>query len=311
MFPIDAFENRVRILIFGFLISACGVITSTDTPEFQATKTATISPVPTVTETSLPPTPTPIPLAAIVNDEEITLQEYESELSRFQLANADETNIQNDSGEQVLEDIIVQVLLAQGAIENGFVLEQESLDERMEELVAAKGGQDPFDQWLRENQYGREDFLQILKRSIMGAWMRDRIISEVPDTAEQVHVYQILLYNSDQANQVLSELESGRDFATLAAAYAPISKGNIGWFPINFLPHPEIEEVAFSLQPGEYSQVIETSVGFHIIQVVDRDEDRPLTPEARLMWRENALKDWVANRREQSQIVILILQQGE
>jgi parvulin-like peptidyl-prolyl isomerase len=311
MFPIDAIEKRKFILFMGLLISACGMSTGISTPEIQASDTATISPIPTITETSIPPTPTPIPLAAIINGEEITLQEYESELHRFQSAQSEITTIQIENNNQVLEDIIIQVLLAQGAIENGYTLDEETLNDRMNELISALGGQGQFEQWLQDNQYTPQDFRLILTRSILGAWMRDQIISEVPNSAEQVHVYQILLYNSDQANQVLAELESGRDFATVAAAYSPVSKGNIGWFPVKFLPHPAIEEAAFDLQPGEFSQVIETSVGYHIIQVVDRDQNRPLSPEARLIWQEIALQEWVANQREQSEIIILIPQEGE
>jgi len=141
--------------------------------------------------------------------------------------------------------------------------------------------------------------------------MRDQILAEIPKSAEQVHVHQILLYNSDQAEQVLAELDSGREFATLAVIYEPVTQGNLGWFPRDFLPHPAIEEAAFNMQLGEYSQVIETSVGYHVIQVVDRDHDRPLSPEARLIWQERALREWVAMQRDESEIVIFIPQEGE
>lgn len=311
MVPIDLSKKCLFILILSWPISACGINTDISTPGIQATDTAIDSPAPTFTETPLPPTPTPIPLAATINGQELTLQEYESELSRFRSALGENSDQELDRSSQVLEDLITQVLLAQGAIENGYALSDEELDTRLRELVTAVGGQSHFEQWLQENQYTPEAFRESLERSILGAWMRDQIISEVPVSAEQVHVYQILLYNSDQANQVLADLQSGRDFATLAAAYSPITKGNIGWIPRDYIPHPAIEEAAFNLQRGEYSQVIETSVGYHIIQVVDRDEDRPLSPEARLVWQEKALQEWVENRREQSEIVLLIPQQGE
>lgn len=311
MNPSFVFNKKIIILIIYLLVSACGLGTDVSSPRIQTQDTATKSPLPTITETAIPPTPTAIPLAAIINGQEVTLQEYENELSRFQLALGESADLQIDQQTQILEDIIIQVLLAQGANENGYMLSEGELDDRLNELVSAVGGQDQFGQWLQDNKYTEGEFRKSLERSILVAWMRDQIISEVPTSAEQVHVYQILLFNSDQANQVFAELESGRDFATLAAAYAPVTKGNIGWFPMNFLPHPAIEEAAFSLQAGEYSQVIETSVGYHIIQVVERDEDRKLSPEARLIWQEKALQEWVDNRREQSEIVILIPQQGE
>lgn len=313
MVPIESFKKVIFVLNICWLISACGIDSGVSSPEIQSSNTALNSPIPTFTQTSVPPTPTPtlIPLAAIINGQELTLQDYESELFRFQLAQGENIDQQIDQSSMVLEDLITQILFAQGAIKNGFVLSEEELDTRLQELATSVGGQSQFDQWLQENQYTKSTFREAMKRSILGAWMRDQILSEVPESAEQVHVFQILLYNSDQANQVLADLQSGRDFATLAAAYSPVTKGNIGWFPRNFLPHPAIEEAAFSLQLGEYSQVIETSIGYHIIQVVDRDDDRPLSPEARLVWQEKALREWVDDQREQGEIVILIPQQGE
>jgi hypothetical protein len=42
--------------------------------------------------------------------------------------------------------------------------------------------------------------------------------------------------------------------------------------------------------------------------MVEKDPDHPLSPEARLVWQENALRNWVAMQREQSNIIILSLQ---
>ncbi len=302
------FSRKVILIsMIVFMVSACGVsepvTTKTDTP-FQ-------SPIPTNTITPIPPTPTPtpIPLAALVNGEGISLEEYEAELFRYQTAVGDGiSQNEQEAGMLVLGDLINQILLAQGADENGFVLDEAALQTRLNTLISAAGGNNQFENWLQENKYTQKSFSKALERSILGAWMRDQILAEVPLSAEQVHVRQILQYNSDQANQVLAELESGREFATLAAIYEPVTQGNLGWFPRDFLPHPSIEEAAFNLQPGEYSQVIETSVGFHIIQVVERDPDHPLSPEARLVWQEKALQEWMAMQREHSDIVILIPQ---
>ena len=70
----------------------------------------------------------------------------------------------------------------------------------------------------------------------------------------------------------------------------------------------EIEEAVFLLSPGEYSQVIETSVGYHIVQVLEIEDERSLSPDARLIWQELALRDWVNLRREVSNIEILALE---
>jgi parvulin-like peptidyl-prolyl isomerase len=51
--------------------------------------------------------------------------------------------------------------------------------------------------------------------------------------------------------------------------------------------------------------VIQTEAGFHILQVIERDPQRPLSPDARLALQTQALKDWLAARRQASQIEIL------
>jgi peptidyl-prolyl cis-trans isomerase C len=251
-------------------------------------------------------------MAVIVNGFGITLEEYEAELNRYLSAqrnlNSEDPPDPPDPHSIVLEDLITQILLAQGAEDNGFVIDDEAAQARLDQLITAAGGEASFEDWLLENGYSQQGFLQILERSIKAAWMRDQILAEVPRSAEQVHVRQILLYNLDQANEALAELQSGRDFATLAASYEPVTEGNLGWFPRNFLPYPSIEEAAFTLQPGDYSEVIETSVGFHIIQVLEKDLEYPLSPEARLIWQETTLRDWVAVQREQSEIIIVSLQ---
>lgn len=300
----NRFGRELRMLFFFVLIgllSACGE----NTPVVSvSTELPTESAVPTATLTPLPPTATPIPMAVIVNGDGITLDEYEDELQRYLSVQETATSGNQDDAEKVvLEDLISQLLLAQGAEQNGFELSEAEFQSRLNDLVSAAGGEQAFDLWLQNQNYSQENFRKVLERSIKGAWMRDQILAGVPPSAEQVHVQQILLYNSDQASKALAEIESGRDFATVAADYDPITLGDLGWFPRNFLPHPEIEEAAFNLEPGEHSQVIETSVGYHIIMVVEKDMDRRLSPEARMVWQEKALRDWVAMQREQSNII--------
>ena len=295
---------RIPLLLIVFMISACG-IEQTPVPRVE-------SPVPesspTSTQTSLPPTETPIPMAVIINGEGITLEEFNAELDRFLTAQEGDSGIERQSAETiVLDDLIGQTLLSQGADENGFKLTEEMLSERIDNLIAEAGGEDAFNQWLQANGYDLASFRKDLERSIKAAWMRDQILAEVPSVAKQVNLRQIFLLDAAQAQQVFQELESGTDFATLAAEYDPLTRGEIGWVPRDYLPHKIIEEAAFTLQPGEYSPVLETTVGYHIIQVTAIDEERRLSPDARLIWQELALRDWVNQHREDSDIEILAL----
>lgn len=293
----------LEFLVLSLLVilsAACG----------DASPTATLSPVtpatslPTQTSTLQQPSPTPEALAAMVNGEEISLAEYQAELARFKAAVNRELSSEDEL--RVLNDLIERVLLAQAAIDAGFVLDEVTVQERYDQLAAQLGGEGALQAWMSANGYRESDFRRDLARSIAGAWMRDQILSELPGTVEQVHARQILLYNSDEANEVYAQLGTGEDFAALAAQYDPVAKGDLGWFPRGYLLDPSLEEVAFSLQPGEYSQVVETEIGFHILQVIERDSQRALVPDAQMGLQLQVLQDWMENRRAQSDIQVLM-----
>ena len=74
-----------------------------------------------------------------------------------------------------------------------------------------------------------------------------------------------------QADSLVKELRDGADFATAARRFSsdPVSKdkgGDLGWFRRGIMI-AEFERVAFQLRPGVVSEPVETSFGFHIIQV--------------------------------------------
>jgi parvulin-like peptidyl-prolyl isomerase len=133
--------------------------------------------------------------------------------------------------------------------------------------------------------------------------MRDKILAEVPSTAEQVHVQQILLYNQVDAQSFYTQLTSGADFDELALRADPLTRGDLGWVPRGYLLEPKIEEAAFTLNLGAYSDVLATDVGFHIVRVLERDPQRPLSPDAYLVLQELALKAWLEGQRQQAEIL--------
>jgi parvulin-like peptidyl-prolyl isomerase len=81
-------------------------------------------------------------------------------------------------------------------------------------------------------------------------------------------------------DDLLAKVKAGEDFAGLAKQYSedPGSKDNGGLyenFPRGQMVKP-FDEAAFSVPVGGISGVVETSFGYHIIQVVDRkNETRP------------------------------------
>ena len=206
----------------------------------------------------------------------------------------------------MLNELVDQTLLAQAAAENGYKVDDALLQSRISTLESQLGGAQALKDWQTKQGYTQDTFTLAMKRSIGAAWMRDHITATVSETADEVHVLQILLPTKAEAGQVLSSLQSGKDFLQVASTYDPMTHGDLGWFPRGYLNDPAIEDAAFSLQPGQYSQVIQTDVGFHILYLLERDPEHPLQPDARRVLQVKSVQDWLSERRKQSDIQILL-----
>jgi len=276
-------------------LAACA---SVSTPTPVSTPTATLTPE--------PPTATPEPLALSVNGEGITLAEFNAELARYTTAQTalGKTVDSSTAASAVIEDYIAQMLLAQAAHVNGFTLDDAGLQARIDALAAQVGGADALSAWQQSHGYSEQAFRSALRRAAESAWMRDKIVSTVPSTAEQVHVQQILLYNQDTAQNFLTQLNGGADFNDLAFKADPLTRGDLGWVPRGYLLNAQIEEAAFGLEVGQYSDVIATDVGFHIVRILARDPNRPLSPDAALSLQEEALRKWIEEQRTQANVVL-------
>lgn len=84
-----------------------------------------------------------------------------------------------------------------------------------------------------------------------------------------------------QAEELLKQLRSGKDFAELARKNSEDTGsaekgGELGWI-VRGQTVQAFEDAAFSLKPKELSEVIGTEYGFHILQVMDKEQAR-LTP---------------------------------
>lgn len=286
------------ILVAAVVLAGC----SRETPAPSASPPPTTSIMASSTPTQSQPSPTPAPLAATVNGEAILLSDYQAELSRYQADVG--TELATEDQQRVLNELIDQLLLAQAAAEAGFVVDETILQERYAGLVSQLGSDQALRDWMDANAYTEESFRRTLARSVAAAWMRDQIAAEVPTALEQVHIRQILLYNSEEADRVIAQLQSGEDFADLAALNDPAAGGDLGWVPRGYLLDAKLDEAAFSLQPGEFSAVIQTSAGYHILQVLEREPLLPLEFDARLVLQRRAVQDWLVARRGQSQIQV-------
>jgi parvulin-like peptidyl-prolyl isomerase len=245
-------------------------------------------------------------MALTVNGEGVTIAEFDAEVRRYLAAQTALGKPVDEAAARkaVADDFIAQLLLAQGARANGFSLDDAALQARVDALASQAGGAEALSAWQQAHGYSDQAFRSALKRAAEAAWMRDKIVTSISSTAEQVHVQQILLYNRETAQNFLLQLNGGADFNELAQRADPLTRGDLGWVPRGYLLDPQIEEAAFRLEAGQYSDVIETGVGFHIVKVLERDPNRPLSPDAYLALQERTLRRWVEEQKQFAKIEI-------
>lgn len=286
----DSIRHLLGWFWIGVLMISCSQPTLTPEP----------TPYPTETPTLSPPTATSVPLAAKVNGEVITLAEFQAELERYQMAFG--TEMASEAEQAVIDDLINKVLLAQAAQQAGYTVDDRLVEERIQQIIGQIGGQSALENWMAKYGYTLESLRLALRRELAAVWMRNQILAQTPQQAEQVHVRQILLYSAERAQAVYAELQSGKDFAKLAEQFDPITYGDLGWLARGMVLDPKLEEIIFSLQPGQTSEVVQTDAGYHIVQVIERDPQRPLTAEAYRIYQKLTLQEWLTQRRAGSQI---------
>lgn len=135
---------------------------------------------------------------------------------------------------------------------------------------------------------------------------------------ERVKVHQILVDSEEKALQIREKLKKAppSEFEKLAKKYsiAPEAKkgGDMGWYEKGDLP-TEMENVVFSLSPGEISQVVKTPLGYHIFRLDRKQKGRMLTfAEVRGKIRqklleekrEEKLKEWLKELKNQHKITV-------
>lgn len=288
------------------ILAGCG-LSASETPTPQDLPTAAIIPIESPTPSASPtPTPLPVPAAAMVNGDVIPLSYFEHEVKRYKASFSEGETLPSDAeiSEHVLDTLIEQQLLSQAARASGYTFTDQMLEEKIAELLAELGSGSALTSWMQANFYDDAEFRMALRLGSEAAWQRDQIAASIPDAVEQVRARQIFTRTAAEAQYALNSLNSGVSFDELAWRYSPETGGELGWFPRGYLLFPAIEEAAFSLPVGVHSEIIQTDIGYHIIEVMEHVDSYPLTTDAKLSLQAKALADWLQAKRAGAQIEI-------
>ncbi len=151
------------------------------------------------------------------------------------------------------------------------------------------------------------DYRAIVRTQLLTERMQEFVGEEVPTSELQMRARHILVDTEEEANAVLERLQQGEDFATVAMEVSQDTGsaeegGDLGWFPLGVMD-TAFEDVAFSLAVGELSGVVESSYGFHIILVEERDEDRELDADMLEQRKSESFQAWLLDLEAEADIV--------
>ena len=166
-----------------------------------------------------------------------------------------------------------------------------------------------YENWLitlaDEADTSESEYRRYIRLAILRDRLGDSLGEEVPASAEQAHARHILVETEEEANQVIERLQEGEDFADLAAELSldtasGLNGGDLGFVPAGRFVLP-VDEAVFSLPPGQISDPIESQFGWHVIEVLEREE-RELSLADYSQAQRAALNDWVTSAREAAEI---------
>jgi len=133
----------------------------------------------------------------------------------------------------------------------------------------------------------------------------EEIAADIPHSELQVWARHILLDDPTKAQAARVLLLQGVDFAKLAREQSKdtgsgSNGGDLGWQPRSYYV-TEFADAAFSQEIGAIGEIVQTQYGYHIIQVLGRQE-LPVTESQYQQNRETALSDWLTKTKETATI---------
>jgi peptidyl-prolyl cis-trans isomerase SurA len=212
--------------------------------------------------------------------------------------------------EQVLDAMINEkLLLAEAQRDTNVRVTEDQVTARLDELIAQRIANPQIGSEKRlEELYGmpvsrmKREFRDEMRKQIMAQQLQQihfdavtvsrREVEEfyvtykdsLPEVPEELEIYHVFRYPRVsaamrdailvKARAVLDSIKLGGDFGDFARRYSEdqataSAGGDLGfWKRGEFVP--DFEEIVFSLKEGQLSDIVETSRGFHIIQLMER-----------------------------------------
>jgi parvulin-like peptidyl-prolyl isomerase len=197
-------------------------------------------------------------------------------------------------GAQAVDEMIDETLLRQAAKKSGVSADDKEVERRLTKLQEQFGSRDLFISQLEQAGSSvtkvKEDLADEIVRERLVVKSKDLAVSDAElkkafdenkdklGAPEAVHLRHILVAAEADANAIVGMVKAGADFKAIArekslAASGKAAGGDYGFVARGMLP-AEIEEIAFSMKPGEI-RVVPGPRGSHVLQVLETRAAKP------------------------------------
>lgn len=194
------------------------------------------------------------------------------------------------NGEPALDNLILEKLVQQEADAASVKFAEQDITDEIDIIKLDFPSDDEFNNVLTQNNLTMEDLredmrLSALIRKVLESKTTvtdedvkayfDANLARFGEHDEQVRASHIIVDTKEEAEAILVELKSGADFAETAQAKsgdgAAPQGGDLGFFAKEGMVEP-FANVAFAMEVGALSDVVQTEFGYHIIKKTDYRE---------------------------------------
>lgn len=213
---------------------------------------------------------------------------------------------------EVLNQLIVdKIFIVQAQRDSVLVTNDEvdsELNRRIQYFISMFGSNEKLEEYYGKSIFDlKEEFRDDIYQQLLSDKMQSQVFAELevspsevfeffekipadslPYFSAEVEIGQIVILAEptilqkqaakEKAEKIKADIEMGSDFGFQALLYSDdpgsaTKDGALGYVKRGELV-PEFEAVAFRLEVGEISEVVETEFGYHVIQLLDRKGDR-------------------------------------
>lgn len=243
-------------------------------------------------------------MSLVINGEKIDSEFIEQEMTamrpKYQQTFQDQTTEQQEKQlrEWAKENVIEKTLLLQTAMKDPNPVEQHIIETEYKNLLEGFDGEKKF---LDKNGLTKKDIAKVKKdieRQVRVKRLTEKLQNQVDEVSEkeardfynqnqayfnipeQIRAAHIVVHIDGQTSinvaqkkiyEAQEKLKKGHSFEELADSYSdcPGNGGDLGYFVRGQMVQ-EFEDVVFSMQPQQISDVFQTGFGFHIAKVYAR-----------------------------------------